>query len=479
MQPLELEDIQRIVLDGHKSRPLGMYALLRIRDAGAARSWLDRQLEHVGRSHAAERAADRAPDHELASRRRLALAFTYDGLAALGVPASALATFVPEFREGMSAPRRSRVLSDVGRNAPEYWLWGSAANPVHVLCAAFARSEAELAWPSLQAELNAPESGLELVDAIRAKLEQNEPFGFRDGISQPFIEGSGTSAEQRVESWGNRVKPGEFVLGYPNELAKLPASPFVSADADPQQLLPAATPWPRRDLGKNGSFLVVRELAQDLEAFARLDPEVQARMVGRWQSGAPLVLAPERDDPALAKANDFTYYPEDRHGLRCPLGAHVRRSNPRDSKADPSLLISTEDAIQSTNHHRLLRRGRFFERPAEHGRPASRGIFFLCFNANLERQFEFVQQTWLQNPKFAGLQNERDPMVAGIHGGADRFSIPDGTAPARQQQLEAYVTLQGGAYFFLPGLRALRYLTQLGRAAAQQQSRTAHTKTLT
>lgn len=468
MQPLELEDIQRIVLDGHKSRPQSVYALLRIRDAGAARNWLGRQLQQVGRAHAAERAADRAPDQELARRRRLALAFTHDGLAVLGLPADALATFVPEFREGMSVPRRSRVLGDVGRNAPEYWLWGSAANAVHVLYAAFARSEQELAWPALQAELGAPESGLELVDAISAKLEQNEPFGFRDGISQPFIEGSGTSAEQRVESWGNRVKPGEFVLGYPNELAKLPASPFVSPDADPLRLLPAAAPWPRKDLGKNGSFLVVRELAQDLEAFARLDPGVQARMVGRWQSGAPLVLAPERDDAALATANDFTYYPEDRHGMRCPLGAHVRRSNPRDGKADPALLISTKDAIDSSNHHRVLRRGRFFERPAQRDRAASRGILFLCFNANLERQFEFVQQTWLQNPKFAGLQNERDPMVAGIHGGADHFSIPGSSVPARQQRLESYVTVQGGAYFFLPGLRALHYLAQLGGAQVKR-----------
>lgn len=447
---LRLNDIQRLILSGFRTRPQAVYLLLEIADPAEAKAWLSKQIPYVGRADS----YDESPC-------QLAIAFSCAGLEALGLPAEALDTFIPEFRQGMTAPRRARVLGD---GSSDDWVWGGVrCRPVHVLCAVFARAPEDLdAWLSEQS----PPAGFRVSHQAFGELSNYEPFGFRDGISQPYIEGSGRDSTRVAER--DRVQPGEFILGYKNEFKVLPASPSVPAGLGigPLPLVPLSRAG---DLGRNGSFLVVRELEQDVEAFQKLPREVAACMVGRWQDGRPLVQFPAPlpldDERSAAPAagtdealdyNDFTYYPLDRAGLRCPLGAHIRRANPRDALTDPDVGVDEREAIRLANQHRILRRSRVLTRSPK------KGLFFMCFNTNLERQFEFVQQTWVNSPKFAAPSGEIDSLSAGAQAMGPRpFTLRAG--PEREQvNLSRYVTLKGGAYFFMPGICALEYLAGLG-----------------
>jgi Dyp-type peroxidase family len=229
------------------------------------------------------------------------------------------------------------------------------------------------------------------------------------------------------------------------------------------------------DFGRNGAYVVLRQLSQDVYGFWRYvdratgsDAEkrtwLAAKMVGRWPSGAPLTLAPDADDPTLATANDFTYQYGDEFGLNCPIGSHVRRSHPRDM-LDPK--PGTQESVSLDKRHRLLRRGR------EYGPPVAdpladpppddvdRGLYFICVVGNIARQFELIQHTWVNNPKFNGLYDEPDPLVANHAAIGATFSVPRDPVRSRYTDVPNFVTVRGGAYFFLPGIRALRYLGAL------------------
>ncbi len=184
-----------------------------------------------------------------------------------------------------------------------------------------------------------------------------------------------------------------------------------------------------------------------------------AKFVGRWKSGAPLVQAPGEDRPDLANENNFEYAKLDPHGFACPFGAHVRRANPRDSLGD-----DPEDALARTRRHRLLRRGRSYGPRAadplvEDGK--ERGLHFICLNSDIERQFEFVQQTWINNPVFHGLTGEVDPLIGDVDRGKGLLTMQSDPIRTCIHDLRGFSTVKGGAYFFLPGLRALRYLSSL------------------
>jgi Dyp-type peroxidase family len=328
--------------------------------------------------------------------------------------------------------------------------------------------------------VNRERSGVAEVAALETvPLTDREHFGFHDGVSQPAIEGLG-----RTDSPSNTIRAGEFILGYPNEYGLFADSPTLDRSADPTGLLPVSPPGNgTADLGKNGSYLVVRQLAQDVPGFWGFvdraaqaldgdghdgDPvELAAKMMGRWPSGAPLVSSPDRDDPALSDENDFAYHHLDPHGQRCPKGSHVRRAHPRDS-LDPD--PGSDKSIAIGKRHRILRRGRQFgswvsplastgERGANDD---ERGLYFMCLNANLARQFEFVQHTWINNPKFDGLYDDADPVVATRLTTGRSFSLQAAPVRRRVTGLPSFVTVRGGAYFFLPGIRAVRYLASLG-----------------
>jgi Dyp-type peroxidase family len=259
------------------------------------------------------------------------------------------------------------------------------------------------------------------------------------------------------------VEPGEFVLGYRNAYGKVTPVPRAETHT--------AHPW---DFGRDGTYLVFRQLAQDVAGFwqyvdaqtraADGTPDEEARvrlaakMVGRWPSGAPLVRTPHADDPDLGADNSFGYAQWDRDGLRCPLGAHARRSNPRDVNPD----ARPSRALALANQHRLIRRGRVYgpglDDPLAGDDGRERGLFFICLNANIERQFESVQQHWCNNEKFHGLYDEADPVVATQPEGGGRFTVADTPVRTKHHDVPTFVTVRGGAYFFLPGVRALRCL---------------------
>jgi Dyp-type peroxidase family len=271
-------------------------------------------------------------------------------------------------------------------------------------------------------------------------------FGFRDGISHPNIEGVGLPGSNPQEV---PIKAGEFILGYPDETGSLP--PMPSPDV----------------LGRNGTYAAVRKIHTNVAAWRRYlransssaeeEALLAAKLVGRWPSGAPLTLAPEHDDPELAadprRVNNFLYRENDDRGYRCPAGAHIRRTNPRDSTI-----------IGDARMHRLIRRGTTYGPPLPEGvledDGADRGLVGVFLGAHLERQFEFIKAEWVNDGNFIGYPGEKDP-VAGHHGGTGSVTIPEKPVRRRLQNLPSFVVTRGGEYCFVPGLRALRWLAEL------------------
>jgi Dyp-type peroxidase family len=487
MSQLELHDIQGIIARGYGNLDAAAYVLLQIEVAQRVKPWLGQLVDSVHTS-------DERPGRD---RICLNIAFTYAGLAALGLDEHALSTFATEFQEGMTEPNRSRILGDYkpgeasNENDPQRWQWGGT-NPqqptVHILLLLFAVDTPQLEVFYADLEQQFALAGVKLIlrlDTHPLKGEAGEfreHFGFRDAISQPSIEGMHPD-----KSADNLIKAGEFILGYANEYDLLTESPRVRPELDPQNMLPPGE-LGAHDLGRNGSYLVFRQLSQRVTEFWRFleqtsqnpdgssNPEARvklaAKLVGRWPSGTALVQSPDRDDPTVANKNDFAYHHADAQGLRCPFGAHIRRSNPRDS-LDPGPGTPASIAINKT--HRLLRRGRTYGAPIsesfdpetilQNPIPGERGIHFICINANISRQFEFVQHTWLNNPKFNGLYAETDPLVGdrlpGTIGITNTFTIPETPLRQRIKGLPQFVVVRGGAYFFLPGIRAIRYLASL------------------
>ena len=462
MATLDLHDIQGLVARGYGNLPTARFLLLSIRDTAAARRWLGTLAVTRG---------DERPDDVAVN-----VALTSSGLERLGLDAETLRMFSNEFFAGMTTPHRRRILGDTGSDAPQEWLWGGPEGPpIHALLLLYARDAARL--DALERE-QAP-AGFEVVhDPLETSdLDGFEPFGFRDGVSQPIVEGLSKTGAPEVT-----VKAGEFVLGYVNEYGLYTDRPLVE---DRSGVLPRDPQGSgRADLGRNGSYLVVRQLRQDVPAFWRFVDGVAsgdaaarlrlaARMVGRWPSGAPLVLAPAADVPALAEANDFAYHEHDRRGTRCPVGAHIRRTNPRDS-LDPAPGTSRSWAVN--RRHRLLRRGREYGPPLSMedalagGDSAERGLHFMCLNANIQRQFEFVQHTWLNNPKFAGLYDDSDPITAPSVPEGGTFTTPTESVRERVTGVPRFVSVKGGGYFFLPGVSALRYLAGIGGESGNSSS---------
>ncbi|MEO8592294.1 MAG: peroxidase [Candidatus Solibacter sp.] len=439
---LEFDDIQHILLTRAPALT-GRYEFLSFRSAASGRQWLAAIMDKV---HSAE--AMRSSIDE--DKRWVTVAFTFNGLRALGVDEASLATFPDEFREGMVA--RAQMLGDAGANHPDHWVGGLASPDLHAIVILFARDAAERQRCCAEHQgLLATCSGVEVLSSL--DLEATPPFdhahdhfGYRDRLSQPAIEGNG---EEPTPGTGHALKAGEFILGYPDE-----NGPAV------QQPQPEI-------LSRNGSFMAYRRMEEHVGAFRDFlkehgqTPEEQelvaAKLMGRWRSGAPLVLAPDKDDPALGadpqRSNNFNYKHEDPRGYAVPLGAHIRRMNPRDTGAN-------------MNRRRMIRRGATYGPPLPEGAPddgKERGIaaFVLC--ASLVRQYEFAQNVWVNDKNFHELGNERDPIIGHQDGSLD-FKIPKRPIRKKITGLPAFTTVRGGAYFFLPGIKALRHLASPGKS---------------
>ena len=434
---LELDDIQSGVLRPRPAPYAATYVLFRIDDRDAGRALLARLGSVVASAAHPTSPADAA---------WVSVALTYRGLEALGVPQDSLDSFAWEFRQGMAA--RAKVLGDTCASAPEHWERPFGTRDVHVVLVAVSPDEAQLeaafsrarkVWESFR--------GIEAIwrQDCRALASGKEPFGFKDGIGHPAIEGSelpGTNTRERP------LEAGEFILGYRDETGGLP-------------------PMPRPDvLGRNGTYVVFRKLHQRVAEFRRYLKEMSrssedeellaAKMMGRWRSGAPLALCPHRDDPELGadprRNNDFAFA-DDPIGYDTPPGCHIRRANPRDASVAGVVRL-----------HRMLRRGTVYGPELTEGvledDGIDRGLMFAFVGAHLGRQFEFVQSEWINGGVFSGLGDTKDPM-AGAHDDPGAYSIPRRPIPRRLHGLPRFVVTRGGEYCFMPGLRALRWLSEL------------------
>ena len=486
---VDYADVQGLVRFGYGRMTSASYALVRVKDVAAAKAWL--------------RAAPvtNAVEQKIPPTTALQIAFTAPGLTQLGLPPAVMKGFSREFRKGMTTDYHRRLLGDLGHNVPERWYWGGPENEPHLLVMFFA--EAEYFDSFVQST-----KGDTWSNAFKnetwlgtSNLDGDEPFGFADGISQPQIDWD----QQRKTpckqlEYTNIAALGEFLLGYRNEYGKITDRPLLDPDAANAELLPAVDIPEKKDLGRNGTYLVFRQLEQDVPGFWKFLYEqhggnleeisqLGAKMVGRTRAGDPLVPIQTEPiagtDPRTVKQNQFTYE-ADPTGTRCPFGAHIRRTNPRNSDfperrpgALRRLIIIlgfgpkgfNYDLTSSVRFHRILRRGREYGSelsPEEALQPrppneSPRGLNFICLNANIARQFEFLQNAWIANTKFSGLTGESDPLLGNpepISGCpvTGNFTIPsESTLRRRIPGLQQFATVKGGAYFFLPSLRALSY----------------------
>jgi Dyp-type peroxidase family len=437
---LELDDIQYILLTRVPALT-GRYEFLSFQQPAQGRAWLEAIREKIPSAKVVTDTVD-------LEKRWVSVAFTWNGLRALGVDEASLATFPEEFRRGMAA--RWQVLGDTGTNHPDNWVGGLRGPQLHAIAILFARDAAERERSVREhTALLARTPGVEVLssldlDAIPSRYVR-EHFGYRDRLTTLEIEGTGV---EPTPGSGPPIKAGEFILGYPDE------------DGPPGKL---AQP---EILSRNASYMAYRRLQQHVGAFrdflreqggpAAEDQELlAAKLMGRWRSGAPLVLTPDKDDPLLAddpqRNNNFNYAKMDPQGYAVPLGAHIRRMNPRDTAVN----------IQ---RRKMIRRGATYGPPLPDGVPedgVDRGIAAFVICASLVRQFEFAQNVWVNDPNFHELGNERDPMIGAQDGSYD-MTIPKRPIRRRIKGLPAFTTVKGGAYFFLPGIKALHYLAALG-----------------
>jgi Dyp-type peroxidase family len=372
---------------------------------------------------------------------------SFQGLKALGVSQASLDSFPAQFQQGMAA--RAKAVGDVGENSPENWEKPLGSADVHVVLTAISSDTKHLESALVRARSTYRElSGVIAIwrQDCHVLPDEKEPFGFKDGMSHPAIEGSGIPGTNPQE---RPLKAGEFVLGYPDEISDIPRIPQPEI------------------LGRNGSFVVFRKLHQRVAEFRKYlransssveaEELLAAKMMGRWRSGAPLASCPMHDDSGFGadskRNNDFLFKSDDPIGYKTPLGSHIRRVNPRDA-----------DVAGVVRIHRMIRRGTAYGPPLTAGvfedDGVDRGLMFAFVGANIGRQFEFVQSEWMNSSTFFGGASEKDP-VAGVGDGTGSFDVPRRPIRMRLKGLPLFVVTRGGEYCFLPSLRALRWLGDL------------------
>jgi Dyp-type peroxidase family len=453
MEKLETNDIQGIIVRGYSELPAAAFLLIGIQEQKAAKRWIK------------EIAPGITTGVQKPTNNAINIAFTLEGLKALGLNETALDSFPMELQDGMITKHKQQFLGDYGTSAPANWEWGGKdTEPVHFLLMLYAVNDEELnkLYTIHQQQLE-PNRLKEIKKLDTTTLvERKEHFGFHDGISQPIIRGLSKEGIPH-----NTLHAGEFILGYKNEYDQYPESPVGNN---------------KNDLGKNGSYMVFRQLKQDVGLFWKYMHDVTcfpdgkcnapemiklaSKMTGRWPSGAPLVTCPDKDDPAFKDADNFAYRHSDSAALKCPVSSHIRRTNPRDS-----LEGTPAKSIEVANKHRILRRGRSYGEPVVPSMnpeeiikaavdKRERGLHFICFNADIGRQFEFIQNNWVNNPKFEELYDERDP-ITGNHSHPENskhtgtFTIKQEHVRKRLTDVPEFINVKGGAYFFMPGIHAL------------------------
>ena len=457
MSKLNATDIQGFVLRGY-NMPLARYLFLHLEDAAHARALIHRLLPLITTGQTWDGGKPQSTVN---------IAFTHGGLAAFDLPDATLLTFPVEFQQGMK--KRAAILGDTGANDPERWDECWQTGNIHVWLAINA-----LTPPALEARSNeltalfAENGGVTILGsqdaasiAIDGKPTTMEHFGFTDGFGNPDYLGVQRSSQPGQGklmpdgTWAP-LATGELLLGYADEAGELPVAPVPHV------------------LANNGTFMVYRKLHQNIATFraylneqaasygagdSQAREKLAAKFIGRWRDGTPLELSPDQPDFAITqdpnRSTNFMYG-TDLEGTRCPLGAHIRRVNPRDAFGFEGRLI---------RRRRITRRGMPYGTFVAPDEPASdtddRGIIFMALNANLSRQFEFIQQQWIEYGNDAHQGNDKD-ILMGNHGGRGRFVVQGDRSPANPplvcSHLPNFVELRGGDYFFVPSITALGML---------------------
>lgn len=451
MSEIDVSDIQGFSLKGYNF-PRARYLLLELLESGPARDFVMRLLPDITTGERWE--IDKKP------MSTVNLAFTHRGLARLQLPVPSLLSFPVEFQQGMKA--RGDILYDTGKNGPEHWdeVWKD--DRVHAWLAVNARTVEALEERCAAIERLMTETGgarlLQAQNACAINLDgqpsTKEHFGYTDGFGNPDFKGAERecvpgqgklTADGRWEA----LATGEFLLGYADEAGELPVGPIPHL------------------LGRNGTFMVYRKLHQNVGVFRNyLDEKgklygggkekLAAKFVGRWRDGTPIELSPDEPNADVVadknRNTNFTYG-GDPAGVRCPIGAHVRRVHPRDAFGFNGGL---------TNRRRIMRRGLPYGEYVPEGQPVrdedERGIIFMALNASIFRQFEFVQQQWIEYGNDSHQGNDKEPLV-GNHTGTGKFMVQGSTDPKNPPficgGMPSFVELRGGDYFFIPSLTAL------------------------
>lgn len=445
MSKLKLEEIQGVLLSGYKSLEHCNYLLLQIQEPKDFRGFL-KSLNFQDTKSRPEQICHN-------------IAFTQSGLKKLGVEVTAKNGFSIDFIEGMDSEHKSRLLGDHGTSEPGHWEWGNSKHPVDCLLMVFTATEDKLADETKSLIASKSKYGFELVSTIESKpLGGKEHFGFQDGISQPKVKGF---PPHKINEDINSLNPGEFILGYENSYDVKPLSPRIGDF----------------DFGSDGTYLVMRQLEQDTTKFWRSMMEyaeqkkeqavkIASKIVGRWPNGNPLTLFEEEGvSVSREEQNDFGFYKEDYHGFKCPFGSHIRRTNPRDGLDD-----QPEQSMDMINKHRIMRRGRPYGPPLvpdlnidqliEAEDDNKRGLVFICLNTDISRQFDFIQGHWVNNKKFNGFYNDVDPLMGSTTDEKGiEFEMQARPYRKRLMGVPEFVKVIGGAYFFLPSMSSIAYLS--------------------
>ncbi|MGB3150526.1 MAG: Dyp-type peroxidase [Maribacter sp.] len=434
---LDLEDIQSIIL---RSRPIpyfGTLATLKINSSSEGKALLKKILPLIS-------SAKNWHNDQEAS---VTISITFEGLKALGLPQESLDSFPESFKQGMAT--RAELLNDTGVNDPKNWEEHLKSNEIHI--AASVISNSATSWKEKLAILRKEidkSLGIEVIYSkdFSATEKVKNVFGFRDGISNPEVEGSGIDKQPQHDQ---PIKAGEFILGYPGEADTI--KPF---------------PQPE-ELGKNGSFLVFRKYQSqvaEFNAFIKANSDsleagelLAAKMVGRWKSGAPLPLSPDEDNEALGndpeRNNDFNFK-DDEYGRKCPFSSHMRRMNPRDARSS---------VLQDVRLHRIIRKSVSFgdivtpDVTKDDGK--ERGQFFIGISADAMGTLEFLLKQWANDSNFISLGEERDPLIGVQEDGL--FTKPAEPIVKRYHKLRTFNIMKGGEYCFLPSITAIKWISDL------------------
>ncbi|GLQ75413.1 Dyp-type peroxidase [Vibrio penaeicida] len=518
---IDLHDIQGNIIKGYGrfGYPHARYLFLSVRKEADARRFLRQIINNVTTSVPW---GQPGPNQEPVPKPLATtnVGFTYNGLKAIGVPQQSLQSFPQAFAMGM--PARKDILGDDLSSAPEHWdpIWHSPEK-VHLWLSINGQTQAdiEIRYKELLRLIEICDAGVELLQGHRAgngellpyqdaaalreneKVTPKEHFGYVDGISDPFFKGTGAPAERvlgagkptgkdpsKMEGW-EPLETGEFILGHRDESFEYPKAPTPPL------------------LAKNGTFMVYRKLHQNVKSFKRYSEEVgkdfeggsealSAKFVGRWKNGAPIASFPTqkeadafhdklrkaqknaKENPTTANKEKYLElkqqltafnYSDDIKGSACPMGSHVRRANPRGA-----LEYGVKDAFNTpgalVNRRRILRRGLPYgtvsESPEDSG---NQGIIFMALNADIERQFEFVQQQWMNYGNDFKRSNEKDPIIGNMSNNPDvsadgsmliQGNEQTGKKPFFCSHIPRFVETRGGDYFFIPSLTALRMLAE-------------------